>query len=65
MLILFSIGIILYTVSICIAALFNKKARLWVKGRMGQFDKLAEAFKGDEHPVWVHSASMGEYEQVR
>ena len=64
MLILFSIGIILYTVSICIAALFNKKARLWVKGRMGQFDKLAEAFKGDEHPVWVHSASMGEYEQA-
>lgn len=65
MLILFSIGIILYTLGICIAALFNEKARLWVKGRMGQFDKLAETFKGDEHPVWIHSASMGEYEQAR
>lgn len=65
MLILFSISIILYTLGICIAALFNEKARLWVKGRMGQFDKLAETFKGDEHPVWVHSASMGEYEQAR
>jgi len=65
MLILLSIGIILYTVGICIAAVFNKKARLWVKGRLGQFDKLAETFKGDEHPVWIHSASMGEYEQAR
>lgn len=65
MLILFSIGIILYTVCICIASIFNKKARLWVKGRIGQFDKLAETFKGDEHPVWVHSASLGEYEQAR
>ena len=65
MLIIFSIGIILYSVCICIAALFNKKARLWVKGRIGQFDKLAETFKGDEHPVWVHSASLGEYEQAR
>lgn len=65
MLMLFSIGIILYTLGICIAALFNEKARLWVKGRMGQFDKLAETFHGDEHPVWVHSASMGEYEQAR
>lgn len=65
MLILFSVGIILYSLCICIAAIFNKKARLWVKGRIGQFEKLAETFKGDEHPVWVHSASLGEYEQAR
>ena len=65
MLILLSIGIILYTFCICIAAIFNKKARLWVKGRIGQFDKLSETFQGDEHPVWVHSASLGEYEQAR
>lgn len=65
MLILLSIGIILYTSCICIASIFNKKARLWMKGRIGQFDKLADTLRGDEHPVWVHSASLGEYEQAR
>ena len=65
MLILLSIGIILYTIGILIASLFSKKARLWIQGRKGQFDKLSSVFSGEEHPIWVHSASLGEYEQAR
>ena len=65
MLILLSIGIVCYTIGILIASLFSKKARLWIQGRRGQFDKLSAVFSGDEHPIWVHSASLGEYEQAR
>ncbi len=62
---LISIGIILYTLCICTASLFNKKARLWVRGRKGQFGKLRETFRDGARPVWVHCASLGEYEQAR
>ncbi len=65
MLILLSIGIVFYTIGILIASLFSKKARLWIRGRRGQFDKLSAIFSGNEHPIWVHSASLGEYEQAR
>lgn len=65
MLLLISAGIILYVVGIALAALFNKKARLWVAGRWHEFRKLKRTFNGTEHPIWVHSASLGEYEQAR
>lgn len=60
-----TIGVALYTLGIAIASLFNDKARLWVRGRRQQFQKLADCFDGSEHPVWIHSASLGEYEQAR
>lgn len=60
-----TIGVALYTLGIAIASLFNDKARLWVRGRRQQFQKLADSFDGSEHPVWIHSASLGEYEQAR
>ncbi|MCQ2284000.1 MAG: 3-deoxy-D-manno-octulosonic acid transferase [Bacteroidales bacterium] len=63
--ILISIGIALYTFGIAVASLFNEKARLWIKGRKDIFQKLADTFEGTEHPVWIHSASLGEYEQAR
>jgi len=65
MLLLISAGIILYVVGIALAALFNRKARLWLTGRWHQFRKLKRTFNGTEHPIWVHSASLGEYEQAR
>ena len=65
MLILLSIGVILYTIGIIVASLFSKKARLWIRGRRGQFDKLSATISRDDHPIWVHSASLGEYEQAR
>lgn len=65
MLVLFSIGIILYAFGIVIASIFSKKARLWIRGRKGVFEDLSNTFQGDEHPVWIHSASLGEYEQAR
>lgn len=42
----------------------NPKALLWLKGRRGLFKKLAAAFHINKKPVvWMHCASMGEFEQ--
>lgn len=43
---------------------FNPKARLWQKGRNGIFKKLSAAFHKNTSPViWMHCASLGEFEQ--
>lgn len=52
--------ILLYITGIRIAALWNKKAALWVKGR-SEFPELKTAGPC----VWLHSASLGEFEQGR
>jgi 3-deoxy-D-manno-octulosonic-acid transferase len=61
----YTIGIFFLRLGIAIAAPFNAKAALWQKGRRGEFDKLSCAFAGQPRPVWIHSASLGEYEQAR
>ncbi|MGZ3776161.1 MAG: 3-deoxy-D-manno-octulosonic acid transferase [Mucilaginibacter sp.] len=57
MLLLYNLGIRFYFLSIYTASFFNKKAKLWLKGRQQvkyqSFDKSA----------WFHFASLGEYEQ--
>ena len=63
--VLYTIGIWFYGLGIRIAALFNEKARQWVRGRKGIFAELEKAFAGKPNPVWVHCASLGEYEQAK
>jgi 3-deoxy-D-manno-octulosonic-acid transferase len=63
--IIYTIGIWFYGLGIRIAALFNEKARLWVRGRKGIFTELERAFSGKTNPVWIHCASLGEYEQAK
>lgn len=42
----------------------NPKAGLWLKGRRGLFKKLSSAFHKNNRPViWMHCASLGEFEQ--
>ncbi len=62
---LYTFGIAIYTLSIRGAALFNPKARQWVKGRKGWKIKLAGAFKDGDRIAWFHAASLGEFEQGR
>lgn len=62
---LYTIGIWFYGLGIRIASLFNEKAKQWVRGRKGIFAELEKAFDGKSHPVWVHCASLGEYEQAK
>ena len=61
--ILYNISIQLYVIAIRFAALFNTKAKLWIKGRKAIFQKIEEVTKGEQNIVWFHCASLGEFEQ--
>jgi len=71
MYLLYSTGIRFYVLMIRLAALFQPKARLWVKGRKSIFERIAKALKDanvdpETQPVaWFHCASLGEFEQGR
>ncbi|HSV76353.1 MAG TPA: glycosyltransferase N-terminal domain-containing protein [Bacteroidales bacterium] len=62
---LYNVFIWVYKAGILIAALFNSKARFWVAGRKGQFDRMKAARIDDRPVVWFHCASLGEFEQGR
>jgi 3-deoxy-D-manno-octulosonic-acid transferase len=61
----YNIFLFLYKTGIHIVSLFNPKARKWVRGRKDIFDKLAAAIPANEKIIWVHCASLGEFEQGR
>lgn len=59
---LYSLGIRCYSGVVAIASLFgNKKAKLWIKGRKSQWDKLRS--NTDDEWIWFHVSSLGEFEQ--
>ena len=60
---LYNFSIYLYILSIRIAAIFNAKAKLWLKGRKNISQNLADTFKNEKDIVWFHCASLGEFEQ--
>lgn len=66
---LYNIGIRCYYILIRMAALFNPKARLWVDGRKRLFEQieatLAQRIKPGDKVIWLHCASLGEFEQGR
>lgn len=61
----YNIGIRGYQLAIRLAAPFNEKAALWVKGRKNIREKIAQIQRKDERLVWFHAASLGEFEQGR
>lgn len=66
MIIFYNILILLFGAGIRIAALFHPKARAFVTGRKDVFDKINSSFSNNSSPVvWVHCASLGEFEQGR
>lgn len=64
---IYRLGIVLYTSVIRLAAIFgNTKAKQWIAGRQGIFSKLHTAFSSNTSAViWLHCASLGEFEQGR
>ncbi|MGH2645963.1 MAG: 3-deoxy-D-manno-octulosonic acid transferase, partial [Ginsengibacter sp.] len=49
-----------------VVSLWNKKAKLWIKGRRNFFQNLRTTYKGsNQKKVWMHCASLGEFEQGR
>lgn len=62
---MYNISVRLYKLAILIASLFNQKARLWLQGRRDIFDRLQKAVDGSGPVIWMHCASLGEFEQGR
>jgi 3-deoxy-D-manno-octulosonic-acid transferase len=48
-----------------VVALFNTKAKKWVTGRRHIFENLEVAVAGNKNIIWMHCASLGEFEQGR
>lgn len=54
-----------YAAGIRISTLFNLKARQWVAGRKDWLEKLRRAIPPTGADLWLHCASLGEFEQGR
>ena len=61
---LYSLGILFFSAVLRVVALFNDKAKRLVAGRKETMRRI-KAVKFDEKPIWIHCASLGEFEQGR
>ncbi len=61
----YNIFLWVFKTGIYIAALFSTKAAKWVSGRRNIFSRLEKAIPGGEKIIWMHCASLGEFEQGR
>jgi 3-deoxy-D-manno-octulosonic-acid transferase len=61
----YNIFLLLLKASIHIVSLFNEKAKKWVQGRKDIFERLEASIVGNDPVVWMHCASLGEFEQGR
>lgn len=62
---LYSAGIELYRLGVRIAGLRNQKARKLYKGQHEIWKRIKNAIKPGDRVIWVHAASLGEFEQGR
>jgi 3-deoxy-D-manno-octulosonic-acid transferase len=63
---LYFFGIQIYNIFIQLFSLFNEKARLFIQGRKNWEESYLAVFKSVKQPVlWMHCASVGEFEQGR
>ncbi len=63
--IIYNIFIRLYSLALFLLSPFKEKAALWYRGRKGFFSKWKEFDAGGRKVIWVHCASLGEFEQGR
>lgn len=62
---IYNIAIALMGLGIRIASGFNHKAKLMTEGYTNIFSRLKRAVDGQDKILWMHSASLGEFEQGR
>ncbi len=56
----------IYFLGIRIVSIANPKARLWIKGRRNIFRRIQSSYRpGGSKKIWMHCASLGEFEQGR
>lgn len=65
MLLLYILGIKIYSLLIWIFSFFNQKAKLFTSGRKQIFRNIAAKVNPSDQNIWFHFASLGEFEQGR
>ncbi len=65
MAVLIRLGTTLYHAAVRLAAPFVPKARQWVHGRKDLWQRLATKAETLQGCLWIHCASVGEFEQAR
>jgi 3-deoxy-D-manno-octulosonic-acid transferase len=63
--ILYNIFLLLFKAVMPVIAPFHPKAANWVRGRKHIFERLETALAGSPPVIWMHCASLGEFEQGR
>jgi 3-deoxy-D-manno-octulosonic-acid transferase len=63
--VLYNLGILIFSALVHFASLFNTRASLWIKGRKKWAEKIEEKINSGDRVIWVHCASLGEFEQGR
>ncbi|MCC5944312.1 MAG: 3-deoxy-D-manno-octulosonic acid transferase [Bernardetiaceae bacterium] len=63
--IFYNVAIAFYAFFLELASFFNPKARLFTLGRRDILTQYARYFEQKRAPVWLHCASLGEFEQAR
>ena len=62
---LYHLSMFLYGAGLQLASPFVPKAKLWVEGRKNWRDNYSSLLKNLDSPIWMHAASLGEFEQGR
>ena len=62
---IYQLGVRLYAMAAALSAPFSEKSRLWYRGRKNVFRYLSENISYEHPLLWVHCASLGEFEQGR
>ena len=62
---IYNICIALYARLVGLVGVWNEKARLWHQGRKNIFERMQQSIKPEDKVVWIHVASLGEFEQGR
>ncbi len=63
--ILYNIAIAILNLIVRLVAPFNNTIGLWAKGVSGWQDKISEKIRPGDRVIWMHCASLGEFEQGR
>ena len=62
---LYNICVALYARLVAIVSPWSIKAKQFTQGRKGIFTRMAQAISAEDRVVWMHVASLGEFEQGR
>ncbi len=60
---IYNLAIVIVSFFLKIVAVFNPKIKLFVHGRKNTFYDLVSQISKEDHIIWLHTASLGEYEQ--